>query len=259
MRRRWDFPAFLLLLAGAAAAIAHPQQDPIAALKPNDVEHGKRLYVSQCALCHGIEGTGGRGPALNLPVLSRAGDSWALYRVIKNGIAGTEMPEAWQMNDNEVWRVAAYVRSLGRIADVKPTGNARRGKEIYEARRCADCHIVRGQGGVSGPELTVIGARRSPNYLREALVDPGASSPDGYLVVSAVTRDGRAVTGVRVNEDSFTIQLRDAGDSFHSFRKAELKELKKEFGVSTMPSFKTTAPADLDDLVAYLASLRGEK
>jgi len=67
------------------------------------------------------------------------------------------------------------------------------------------------------------------------------------------------VRGIRVNEDSFTIQLRDAGNRFHSFRKSELSSLKKEFGESLMPGYasKFTA-AELDDLVAYLASLRGE-
>jgi cytochrome c1 len=64
---------------------------------------------------------------------------------------------------------------------------------------------------------------------------------------------------VRVNEDSFTIQLRDYEDRFHSLRKNELKDLKKEFGVSTMPSYKTLAAAELDDLIAYLASLGGPK
>jgi cytochrome c1 len=65
---------------------------------------------------------------------------------------------------------------------------------------------------------------------------------------------------VRANEDSFTIQLRDASNRFHSFRKQEITELKKEAGVSSMPSYKTTlTDAEIEDLVAYLASLRGEK
>ena len=249
----------LALFFGAAIVAARSAQDPIATLTADDLAHGKRLYVGHCALCHGIEGTGGRGPALNQPALRRVTTNLSLYGVIKNGVEGTEMPAAWQMTEREVWRVAGYVRSLGRVADVKLPGDAGRGRELYEAKGCAACHIVRGQGGNPGPELTEVGARRSPAYLREALVDPGASSPEGFLVVSVITRDGRTVRGVRVNEDSFTIQLRDEDSRFHSFRKLELKELKKESGASTMPSYKTLAAAELDDLVAYLASLRGEK
>jgi putative heme-binding domain-containing protein len=119
---------------------------------------------------------------------------------------------------------------------------------------------VRGQGGSLGPDLSEVGARRSPAYLREALTDPGASAPEGFLVISVTTRDGRRVRGTRINEDSFTIQLRDANNRFHSFRKRELAEVNKEFGASTMPSYQTTLTAsEIDDLVAYLASLRGEK
>ena len=48
--------------------------------------------------------------------------------------------------------------------------------------------------------------------------------PEGFLYVSAVPLSGAAVRGIRVNEDSFTIQLRDAAGRYHSFRKSELKQ-----------------------------------
>jgi cytochrome c oxidase cbb3-type subunit 3 len=249
---------FALFLAAAIAA-ARPGQDRDVTLTLDDLAQGKRIYVGQCALCHGIEGVGGRGPALNQPALRRAKDDVALYNVIKNGVAGTEMPAAWHMTEREVWRVVGYIHYLNRAEDVKLTGDAGRGRELYRAKGCAGCHIVRGEGGASGPELTGIGARRSAAYLREALIEPAASAPEGFLVVSVVTRAGRNLRGVRVNEDSFTIQLRDDDDRFHSFRKNELRSLKKEFGVSTMPSYKTLAATELDDLIAYLASLGGVK
>ncbi len=256
----WNLRLCLLAVFSAAAiAVARPEQDPVASLTADDLSQGKRLYVGHCALCHGIEGTGGRGPALNHPALRRGKSGQALYAVIKGGIEGTEMPAAWQMSEDEIWRVAGYVQSLGRVETVKLTGDPGRGLELYRAKRCAGCHIVNGAGGASGPELTEIGARRSAAYLREALIDPAASAPEKFLVVSVTTRDGRNLRGARVNEDSFTIQLRGDDDQFHSFRKSELKDLKKEFGVSTMPSYKSLAAAELDDLVAYLANLRGAK
>ncbi len=258
MRWGWRFCLLATFLAGVFG-LAHPSQDPISALTADDLAHGKRLYVGHCAICHGIEGAGGRGPALNQPRLRRVTDNWSLYGVIKNGVQGTEMPAAWQMTEREAWRVAGYVRSIGSVAAVNLPGDPGRGKELYRAKGCAVCHITQGQGGNLGPELTEIGARRSAAYLREALTDPAASAPEGYLVVSVTTRDGRSVRGVRINEDSFTIQLRDDDNRFHSFRKNGLKELKKEAGVSTMPGYKTLTAVELDDLVAYLASLRGAK
>ncbi len=256
MRRKRAFLSILLLPVLAIAAV---QPDRIAALKPADLEQGKKIYNNQCALCHGIGGVGGRGPALNQPRLQRAPTNAALFKVVKEGIPGSEMPDFWTLNDKEIWQVAGYVRSLGRMQAVKLTGTAEQGRTIFE-KNCAACHVVRGEGGVAGPELTESGARRSPAYLRAALLDPNATTPEGFLVVAVTTADGQRVRGVRVNEDSFNIQLRDASNRFHSFRKSELKELKKEFGVSTMPSYKDAfTAAELDDLIAYLASLRGEK
>jgi cytochrome c oxidase cbb3-type subunit III len=247
--------AVLALALPLAFVLAVAQTQPI----PANLAQGKKLYDNQCLLCHGPAGTGGRGPALNLPKLPRARTSAELNRVIQTGIPNSEMPGFWLLNEREVQQLAAYVLSLGQVEPVQLAGDAMRGQVLFE-KNCAHCHIVRGQGGVAGPELTEIGARRSPAYLRAALLEPNAALPDGFLIVSITTADGRRVRGVRVNEDPFTLQLRDANQHFHSFRKAELKEVKKEFGVSTMPSYKDAfSVAELDHLVAYLYSLRGEK
>jgi cytochrome c oxidase cbb3-type subunit III len=224
---------------------------------PPDLALGKRLFEAQCALCHGQEGTGGRGPSLKTPRLRRAPDESALRAVISNGIGGKEMPPAWQLHPDEVISVAAYVRSLGKVAEEPLTGNAARGSAIYAAQGCASCHILEGQGRGFGPELTEIGARRSASYLRESLLKPAAAAPDSFLVVEAVTSEGHTVRGVRMNEDSFTIQLKDAALRFHSFRKSELKALRKLPDESPMPACSLPA-AELEDLVAYLASLRGK-
>ena len=135
---------------------------------------------------------------------------------------------------------------------------------------CGSCHIVSGEGGDLGPELTNIGAHRSADYLRQSIVDPAAALPRGvmtvpgrgfneYLPVRVVTREGKEIRGLRVNEDSFTIQVRDASQ-IYSFRKADLQQLDKELGKSSMPEFKTKASAsEIDDLVAYLSNLGGAK
>jgi putative heme-binding domain-containing protein len=175
------------------------------------------------------------------------------------------MPWAWWLDERELKQVSAYVRSLGRTEAASLPGDPLKGKVLFEKGDCAKCHTVRGQGGTLGPALTDIGARRGPSYLRQALHDPGSTQPldsNGFvqfLVVQAVTHDGRIVRGLRINEDTFTIQIRDADNRIHSFQKRDLMEVKRELGGSLMPSFGATiSPADLDDLIAYLASLRGE-
>jgi len=109
--------------------------------------------------------------------------------------------------------------------------------------------------------------------LRRALLDPEADIPESFgeyrwyivipnnfLQVRVTTQDGRAITGARVNEDAFSIQLRDVSGKVYSFWKEELKELHKDWDKSPMPSYRDKlTPTEIDDLISYLASLRGKK
>jgi putative heme-binding domain-containing protein len=137
-------------------------------------------------------------------------------------------------------------------------GDPAQGAALYRGKgNCAVCHSLQGEGGVAGPDLTDIGERRSADYLRESLVNPEADLPENYLLVAVTAKDGRSVTGIRVNEDSFSIQIRDAEGRSHSFWKTELTTIEKQRGKSGMPSFKSRfAAGELTDLVAYLASLK---
>ncbi len=222
-----------------------------------DGARGERLYLTQCAMCHGPNGEGGGGPTLARPTLRQAPDDDALRTVIRSGIAGTGMPGT-RLVEAELRDLVAYVRKLGRVPQVVLPGEAKRGAALY-ARDCASCHMIAGRGGAFGPDLTGIGARRSPQHLRESLVNPAADVPRGYAFVRAVTRDGKTLTGVRVNEDTFSLQFRDAKDTLHSVWKAELREFKKELRKSPMPSYRSLSATELDDLVAYLASLQETK
>ena len=242
-------------------------ESPIPTQTPDDLAHGRRLFQGQCARCHGMDGAGGTGPGLNRSVLGRAPDDQALFSVIREGIPSTEMPRAWQMIDAEIWQVAGYVRSLGRTARVPLPGEPERGQRLYETKgRCATCHIVRGRGGSLGPDLTEIGARRGVSHLRSALLSPGsnkARDSAGYisfLVMRVVTQDGHEVRGIRINEDTFTLQLRDADNRVYSFRKDDLKDVTRESSGSLMPRYQTVFSwTEIDDVIAYLASLRGER
>ena len=225
---------------------------------PDPIQQGKRLFQSQCAVCHGIDGHGSTGPSLIRPKLPRAQDEAALIRVIAEGIPNTNMPGSWQMTEREVKWTATYVLSIGRVAEQKLPGNVEAGSEVYRKSGCASCHIVNGKGNGYGPELTGIGLRRSAIHLKQSIVEPAADVPGESMTVVGVTSQGQSVVGVRANEDSFSIQIRDMSGRVHSFQKAALKSLDKQQG-SVMPAFNKLTPTELDDLVAYLASLRGDQ
>jgi len=240
------------------------------AFSASDPATGRKLFAAHCAACHGQQGQGGRGARLT--TLTRASDDDSLFNIIRKGIPGTEMPPA-PLSDDEVRDVAAFVRSLGHGSAIPTPSNGARGAQIYRQAGCARCHTIGSEGGVLGPDLSHIGARRQPDYLRRALLDPEADIPesfgdyrwytvipDNFLQVRVTTLDDRAINGARVNEDAFSIQLRDVSGRVYSFWKEELKELHKDWGKSPMPSYRDRLTrAEIEDLVSYLASLQGGK
>ena len=227
-----------------------------------DQARGKRLFEGQCARCHGIQGGGGMGANLRRPKLRHAADDESLFDLVRNGIPGTGMPYTWAMTDNEVRDVVAYVRSLGRIPSEPLPGDADKGRLIYGKAGCSSCHIVAGKGGSLGPELSDIGGLRGVEFLRSAMLHPGKDrilTSEGYATyvpVLAATKDGRVLTGMRVNEDTFTIQLRDTNNCLHSLQKSDLEALDKLDG-SVMPTYeKMFSRSDIDNVVSYLAGLK---
>ena len=257
------------LCTGAIAVAVGVVPGRVNAQNTADVDGGRRLFQGMCVECHGAGGTGGDAPSLNRPRLNHAPDDTALANVIANGIPNTAMPRIRRFTESELRQLVAFVRSLGKMAQDRVPGDTKRGAAIYRNLACSSCHIVAGEGGTLGPDLSDIGFLRGAAYLREAVVAPDSSLPKGtlsvlsrgyaeYLPVRIVTRQGREVRGIRVNEDAFTIQVRDAAGKFYSLRKSDLELLDKQAGKSIMPSFasRLTAP-ELTDLVAYLVSLRG--
>jgi putative heme-binding domain-containing protein len=237
---------------------------PIPPRPPSTTENmamGEKLFQGHCAPCHGPGGDGGRGANLAQPKLRRAANIEELYRVIQRGVPGTEMPSAWQMNEREIWLVTGFVESLGKQPVEGVPGDPVEGERLYRSKgNCLQCHTAELPGGLSGPELTDVGARRSATYLRRALLEPEADLPEDFLQLRVVTRDGRSLTGVRLNEDTFSIQIRDFSGRMYSFRKEDLAEIDKQRGKSPMPSYKDMLTEnELTDLVAYLVSLRGDE
>lgn len=225
-----------------------------------DLADGKATFRSNCAFCHGLTGGGGRGPALNLGRFLHGSTDGDIKNLILSGVPGTTMP-SFDFEKDELAHLVAYVRSLsGRGSGHNSTplpGDPVSGRTVYQRDGCAGCHRIGDEGSVFGPELTRIGAGRSAEYIRESIVNPSADIPEEYAGVTVVTRDGRRVSGVRINEDTFTVQLRDASQNFQMFQKNEIQQVIHETK-SMMPAYSSLSHEDLQDLLAYLDTLRGD-
>ncbi|MCS7025014.1 MAG: c-type cytochrome [Bryobacteraceae bacterium] len=250
-----------MALSGGFAQTAPEKVAPLSSATAEDLARGKRLYDSQCSQCHGPKGDGGTGANLAQPSLRLATTDEALVRIIREGIPGTDMPATPAMTEHEWWLTAAYVRTLGKIPPEKIAGDPERGKLIFTGKGgCTACHSIHGRGGRFGPELGDIGARRSASHLRQSVLAPDADFTERYAFVRARLASGETLSGIRLNEDTFSIQFMDASERIHSFWKKDLAQLEILRNYSPMPPYAGRLSAtELDDLVAYLVSLRGSK
>jgi mono/diheme cytochrome c family protein len=173
----------------------------------NTVEAGRAEYTGSCAVCHGVGGDGkGMFGAQMYPAASdlrtqntQAKTDAQLFWIIKNGLSFAGMPGfANQYNDDKIWNLVSYVRSLGntstlRIADAQPTptteqlaladphGDAvQRGAAIYFANGCHLCHSATGGargelslrgGGQQAADPVRRGRRGMPSYNAEQITE----------------------------------------------------------------------------------------
>jgi putative heme-binding domain-containing protein len=242
------------------ATIALPVEC-VAANSTDVRDNGQRIFDGSCARCHGFDGFGAIGPSLQRSEITKPGNDAALQAIVVNGIPARGMPPTAGLSPQEIEALVGYVHQLRSVDSTAWSQRAARGQAIYRKLDCSSCHVIAGQGRGVGPELTRIGIARKTAELHRDLVEPAASSPKAgsviqYLPVRVVTSAGQEISGLRINEDAFSIQLRDANDGFHTFKKSALSRIDKHYETSLMPSYKLSA-AEMDDLVAYLSSLRG--
>ncbi len=231
----------------------------LAAQSVQDLELGKATYRGNCAFCHGLTGRGGRGPNLASGQYQHGSSDADIRQVIREGVAGTTMPAFDLMESDELEKLIAYLRHLARGSPTTTpvAGDASKGRAVYLNNGCAACHRIGREGGLYGPELTRVGAGRAIEYIRESIENPSADIPDEFAGVTAVTTAGQRITGLRVNEDTFSLQLRDPSGNFRLFVKEELKSVDNE-KKSLMPAYTNLAPGDFQNLLAYLHGLRGQ-
>jgi putative heme-binding domain-containing protein len=222
-----------------------------------DVQQGGGLFQLHCSYCHGSHGEGGRGADLTAGVYRMGGTDPELFTTIRSGIPGTEMPVV-RVSDDEVWKLVGFVKRLGSQGLFeKAPGDAGAGKAVYAKSACAACHRIGGDGVDLGPDLTDVGRRRGLAFLEESIVKPEAFVPNSYRAVQLVMISGPSVSGIRLNEDDISIQVRDVGGTPRSYLKAEIKEVRHD-KPSLMPSYESRlSKKELADLVAYLNSLKG--
>jgi cytochrome c oxidase cbb3-type subunit 3 len=271
---------FLIVFFAALAAnftvpkLYAQDQNPLAN-DPKASKLGEFQFRSNCAFCHGLGARGGgRGPDLTRAQKRHGNSDAELFRTINEGVPGTAMPpngatqQGVGMTDTEIWQVIAYIRSVQVKAPSQPLGDAAHGKQLFfGSAACSTCHMIEGQGGRLGPDLTATGSARATDYLVESVRYPSRRLAQGiseamkefsqeYETVKVETADGQKFTGVVLNEDHFTLQMLDLREQLHLFEKDKLRSYEKS-RESLMPAYdrKMLSDKDLQDILAFLLSV----
>ena len=246
-----------MTLSAGIAAQQSPQEHP-GQYSQADIEAGSRLYSSQCQACHGPTGDQITGIDLRRGQFRRSTSDEDLAKVITTGVPGTAMPP-FSLQPTEVSGVIAFIRAgFDPAGTAVKVGNAARGRQLFDGKgACASCHRVNGTGPRVAPDLSDIGAARTPAALQRTLLDPSSGMMPINRPVRVVMKDGRTLIGRRFNEDTFTVQLIDQQERLLSLEKKDIRTLEVQT-TSPMPSYNGKLTTDeLSDVIAYLITLKG--
>ena len=255
MKRLATAASLLLLYYCAPSGASAEERNPFET-NEEAIRIGASLFAARCADCHGPDAKGRLGPDLTRRWARGESDESA-FRIIRNGVPGSSMPPS-SAPDDELWAVVAHLRSISVMPPLVTTGDAGRGRALFE-KECSGCHQVRGEGGALGPDLTTIGGARSRGALTTALRVPSASVALGFRGAT-FNVGGERVEGVVKSEDAFSLQVVTDEGELRAFPKRDLDGLTRS-ATSLMPVFDAGKLSDaaLEDLLAYLGTLRGAR
>jgi len=264
LRKNFNPGAMGVLMAGLAGGLAtglDAQANPYTTAL--DLQTGRELFGRQCSVCHGLGAAGGEiGPDLTTGEFEYSSTDTGLFNTISEGVPDTPMTGINRgRTDQSVWQIVTYLRSFGSGPRVAVTGNASAGERVFRGRGdCIGCHVVNGQGGRQGPDLSTIGDRRSPDQLLSDLVDPNERVQPRWWTMRMTHLDGTRVEGLRMNEGTYSVRILDGNDNLWSFSKRDLRDSER-IETSSMPSnAEVLTDGELEDLVAYLYGLtRGDQ
>lgn len=230
-----------------------------AQMAPQSTEEGHHLFESSCAGCHGLDGRGGeRGPDISTrPQVVQLSDR-ELLDILRGGRPTAGMPPFEFLGNAKLNGLLAYLRSLqGKGSAASLPGDPQAGKTLFFGKaRCSECHMVQGTGGFLGRDLSLYGAALSPKDIHTDIVQSGNNPTKANKTAIITMRDSQKFTGVIRNEDNFSIQLQSFDGTFHFLTRADVAHLDF-LPEPIMPANydKTLTPAELNDLVSYLATV----
>ncbi len=154
---------------------------------------------------------------------------------------------------------ADIARALEQLSSSLPSGDARRGQDLFRTPRaaCSACHRVGYVGGNVGPEMTRIGQTRTPMDMLESILYPSQRIAQGFGGTRILTTDGQIYNGLVLSESADALELIVGADKRATVLKTDI-ERREPSSVSVMPGGldQTLSLQELSDLLAFLESCK---
>ncbi len=173
----------ILFAAGTVTAVAQGRRGGA---------NGQQIFATNCAGCHGGDGKGSDkapGIATMQSVISLSNAD--LMKIVHDGTAAG-MPPFAQLGDPGITAVVTYLRTLQGVgSDGKPiaiapvvavNGSVANGRSLFFGKaQCSSCHMIAGEGGVLGSDMTAYAVTHQPAAIQQSILTPGCSacSPTG--------------------------------------------------------------------------------
>ena len=118
---------------------------------------------------------------------------------------------------------------------------------------CLQCHKIGTEGGVQGPDLSIVAERLKPSELLQSVVNPGAVITEGYGLSSVVLKDGSVLVGRVPKQTDSEVHVIALDGKVTELKRSQVASITPP--VSPMPPLGMTLPPhDLRNLIAFLAS-----
>src|SRR3954451_8071937 len=175
-----------------------------------DVESGGKLFAKHCTACHGMNAKVGRAPDLTTGDWAHGSATVEIIRNIRQGIEGTQMP-GFPVSEEQADSIVSWLRGLQADTGVALKGDPKAGQQVFfGAGGCSACHMVKGQGGKFGPDLTNVRNK-------------GLDFAKHIHGVDLRLKNGTNARGIVIGEDTFSLYLRDSVEKLDLIRKQDIQ------------------------------------